>query len=117
MLSNEFAQHFADEWMEAWNSHDLTKILSHYSEDFEMASPLIVKVTGVQSSTLKGKKAVGAYWEKGLALMPTLHFELDTILVGVDSITLYYRSARGKVAEVFFFDVNNLVVKAAAHYE
>jgi hypothetical protein len=117
MLNKEFAKNFSTEWVEAWNSHDLEKILSHYTEDFEMSSPYIVQVTGEPLSILKGKKAVGAYWEKGLALNPTLHFELLNTLVGVDSITLYYRSSRGNVAEVFFFNSENQVEKAAAHYE
>ena len=117
MINKEFAQHFADEWVVAWNSHDLEKILSHYTDDFEMSSPYIAQVTGEPSSILKGKKGVSAYWQKGLALNPALHFELLNILLGVDSITLYYRSSRGNVAEVFFFNSSNQVMKAAAHYE
>ena len=117
MINKEFAQQFAGEWVAAWNSHDLVDILSHYTDDFEMSSPYIAQVTGETSSMLKGKKAVGAYWQKGLALNPALHFELLNILVGVDSITLYYRSSRGNVAEVFFFNSNKQVMKAAAHYE
>ena len=117
MINKEFSQHFADEWVAAWNSHDLVKILSHYTDDFEMSSPYIAQVTGETSSMLKGKKAVGEYWQKGLTLNPSLHFELQNILVGVDSITLYYRSSRGNVAEIFFFNLSNQVVKAAAHYE
>jgi len=35
-MTNDFAQHFAAEWIEAWNSHDLDKIFSHYVDDFEI---------------------------------------------------------------------------------
>ena len=35
------AQRFALEWIESWNSHDLERILSHYSDDVEVTSPLI----------------------------------------------------------------------------
>ena len=41
-------------------------ILSHYEDDFEMASPLIVEVAGEPSGVLHGKDKVGAYWEKAL---------------------------------------------------
>mgnify|MGYP006201126105 CR=1 FL=1 len=37
-------------------------------------------------------------------------------LVGADSITIHYRGVRGMAAEVFFFDKDRTVVKAAAHY-
>jgi ketosteroid isomerase-like protein len=67
MFSRDFADHFAAEWIEAWNNHDLNKILSHYSEDFEMSSPYIAQIAGEASGTLKGKVAVSAYWAKALA--------------------------------------------------
>jgi ketosteroid isomerase-like protein len=35
---------FARVWVNSWNSHDLDRILSHYTEDFEMTSPFIVKL-------------------------------------------------------------------------
>jgi hypothetical protein len=41
-MDSAFAQHFATEWMAAWNSHDLDRVLSHYSNYFEMSSPYIV---------------------------------------------------------------------------
>jgi len=116
MFSRDFVDHFAAEWIEAWNNHDLNRILSHYSEDFEMSSPFIAQITSAPSGTLKGKEAVGAYWAKALELMPSLHFELVTALAGVESITLYYRGARGMAAEVFFFNTNHKVKKACAHY-
>jgi len=35
-MDKEFANKFAREWVEAWNCHDLDKIMTHYAEDFEM---------------------------------------------------------------------------------
>ena len=42
MLENNFAEHFAADWIDSWNSHDLGRILSHYTDDFEMSSPIII---------------------------------------------------------------------------
>lgn len=116
MIDKNFADHFAREWIDSWNSHDLSRILSHYSDDFEMSSPVIIQVAGEPSGTLKGKDAVGAYWAKALTLIPELRFELITMLTGVNSITLYYQGARGMAAEVFHFGPNNKVIRAYAHY-
>ena len=116
MIDQTFAEDFAIDWIESWNSHELDRIVSHYSDDFEMSSPLIVQIAGEPSGTLKGKEAVGAYWAKVLALMPDLRFELVTTLVGANSITIYYRGARGMSAEIFHFDNVGKVVKAFAHY-
>lgn len=112
-----FAEHFANDWIEAWNSRDLQRVLSHYTDDFEMTSPVIIQVAGEPSGSLQGKAAIGAYWTKALQLVPDLHFELISILMGVNSITLYYKGAKGRLAaEVFFFDANQKVKKAVAHY-
>jgi hypothetical protein len=116
MLTREFADHFAQEWIAAWNSHDLDRILSHYTDDFEMSSPRIIQVAGESSGILKGKGAIGAYWRKALRLAPNLHFEPITTLVGIDTITLYYKGARGLSAEVFHFNRDGKVSRAYAHY-
>jgi SnoaL-like domain len=116
MLDKAFADHFAVDWIASWNSHDLDRILSHYIDDFEMTSPVIIKVAQEPSGTLKGKENIGAYWAKALQLVPDLHFELVTTLIGVNSITLYYQGVRGLSAEVFYFNQDGKVTKAYAHY-
>jgi len=116
MLDKTFAERFATEWIAAWNIHDLDRVLSHYADDFEMSSPIIAQIAGEPSGKLKGKKAVGAYWSSGLKLIPDLHFELVSTLVGASSITLYYKGHRGMVAEVFIFGPDEKVVSAFAHY-
>jgi ketosteroid isomerase-like protein len=57
-MDSAFAQHFATEWIAAWNAHDLDRVLSHYANDFEMSSPYIVTFAGEPSGTLVGKPAV-----------------------------------------------------------
>lgn len=116
-MNQAFVEHFAADWIDSWNAHDLGRILSHYADDFEMTSPVIVQVTGEPSGTLRGKTAVGAYWKKALELIPDLKFELIAALAGVGSITLYYKGARGRLAaEVFHFGPDEKVVRAFAHY-
>ena len=116
MIDKAFAEHFATEWIDSWNSHDLDRILSHYSDDFEMVSPLIAQIANEPSGVLKGKDAVGAYWAKALKRIPDLRFELVTTLLGVNSITIYYRGVRGLSAEVFHFNDAGKVSKTFAHY-
>jgi ketosteroid isomerase-like protein len=66
IIDTAFAEHFANEWVEAWNSHDLETVLSHYSDDFEMSSTFIIAFSPESSGTLRGKEAVGAYWAAAL---------------------------------------------------
>ena len=116
MIDKAFAEHFAADWIESWNAHDLDRILAHYSDDFEMSSPYIITVAGEASGTLRGKGAVRAYWVLALDLIPNLHFDLVATLIGVNSITLYYNSVRGAAAEVFHYNQDGKIARAYAHY-
>lgn len=117
MIDTEFAERFAHEWIEAWNSHDLEAVLSHYSDDFEMSSPFIIAFSSDSGGTLQGKEAVAQYWAVALEKFSDLHFVLDSVFVGADSVAVSYTSVLDKKAvEVFFFDENGKVVKAVAHY-
>src|SRR3989441_9324770 len=56
MIDRNWAEAFAREWVDAWNAHDLERILSHYTDDFEMASPLIVERMGVAKRPVEGER-------------------------------------------------------------
>lgn len=116
MITRDQAERFAREWIEAWNSHDLERILSHYHDDFVMSSPRIAVVVGEASGVLRGKSAIGAYWARALAAAPELHFELIETFVGADSVVLHYRGVRGPAVETFFFDEASRVVRSSANY-
>lgn len=98
MIDTEFAECFAHEWVEAWNSHDLDAILFHYSDDFEMSSPFIITFSPESGGTLRGKEAVAQYWATALEKFSDLHFVLDSVFVGADSIALTYTSVLDKKA-------------------
>ena len=117
MIEKDFAEEFARDWIESWNSRDLDRILSHYSDQFEMSSPKITQIAGEPSGTLKGKESVRNYWAKALDLLPDLRFELIALMIGVNSLTLTYKGARGQMAaEVLHFGPDHKVTKAYAHY-
>lgn len=109
---------FAEEWVAAWNAHDLDRILAHYSDDFEMASPFIASLAGEPTGTLRGKDAVGAYWREALDHFPDLRFELTGVYAGVNSVAIHYEGVRGiRACEVLILGEDGLVTKAVAHYE
>lgn len=117
MIDTDWAMAFARDWIASWNARDMDRILSHYSDDFEMCSPLVMERTGRASGRLIGRDAVRAYWEPSLAATPPLRFELLDVLVGVDSVTLYYRNVgRRLVAETFFIDASSRVTKAVSQW-
>lgn len=110
------ARVFAENWIAAWNAHDIDAVLIDFSDDFEFLSPFISQVVDEISGKLAGKAAVRAYWTTALARLPNLHFELVDVLSGVDSLCVLYRGHRGLSAEVFEFDTDGQVVRARALY-
>jgi len=115
-ITQAFADDFAREWVDAWNSHDIERILSHYSDDFEMTSPLIAQRGFSATGSLRGKEAVRAYWTPAVGPGSTLQFELIQALVSVDSIAIHYRSGSRLCVEVVRFNAQGVVIAGAAHY-
>jgi hypothetical protein len=110
-ITPEFANSFAEDWIAAWNSHELPRILEHYSEDVEIHSPGVITVGGHPSGVLKGKGAVAAYW--GMALKaPGLTYELVDVLAGVGSVAIHWRRPGREVVEVMEFNATCKVVRA-----
>ena len=117
MMDLAWAREFAREWIAAWNAHDLDRILSHYTDDFEMSSPYIVERMHEPAGRLKGKEQIRPYWQAGLDTAPPLRFELVDVFAGVESIAIYYRSIGRKMAcEILFFNTARQVVRGIAHY-
>ena len=100
----EAAEAYAVQWAEDWNSHDLERILSHYTEDVAWASPTIVRVMNDPSGELHGKDALHAYFSFAMEQMTDLHFVVEHVRAGVNSIVIGYRNERGiPVSEVLTF--------------
>src|SRR5688500_2412083 len=96
MLTSEQASELAQAWLAAWNGGDLEVILSHWAEDCVFRSPLVHKLMNEPSGCIRGKPALRAYWGRALAQSPNLHFVLDSLFVGHDSLVIAYRNQRGQ---------------------
>ncbi|HWS66309.1 MAG TPA: nuclear transport factor 2 family protein [Steroidobacteraceae bacterium] len=117
MIDQAWAREFAKEWIAAWNSHDLERILSHYVDDFEMSSPLIIERKIDPSGVLRGKAAIREYWTIGLAAVPPIQFELMDVHVGINSIGILYRSiGRRRVIELLTFNDKREVIRGSGLY-
>ena len=110
-------QKLATEWIAAWNSHDLERVLKLYTEDAEMTSPYIVTLGFDASGTLRGKDRLRAYWSKALTLRPDLHFVLIEAFINPDSVAVLYRNDLGKqVCEYLRLDDADLIRQASGNY-
>ena len=117
-MTSEEARSFAAEWIDTWNRHDLEGILAHYEEDIVFSSPFAIRLLGVADGTLRGRASLRAYFQRGLAAYPDLHFKLLHVAVGVESVTLIYHSVNGLLAaETMFLDAQGRIRRVLAQYE
>lgn len=117
-LQPAFAREFAQDWIDAWNSHNLERILAHYDEEVALTSPIALKLSN-GDGTLRGKNALRQYFQRGLEAYPNLRFDhLDT-LFGIETIVIYYmNNVRGsKTAEVMLLNASGKIVRVWANYD
>ncbi len=117
MLTREQAHELAEHWIQAWNSHDLDEIMSHYEEDVVLVSPVAAKILNDPSGTVKGKEALRNYFKKGLEVYPDLKFELIDVMWGLFSVVVYYINQKGsKAGELMEVSSTGKITKVIAHY-
>ena len=109
---------FAQEWLMAWNSHDLNKIMEHYSEKIDFVSRIIQQMGINAEGKISNKSDLKDYFSKALQKYPDLHFELYHELKGSHSIVLFYRSINNSFSAEYM-ELNNegKVSKVRAHYK
>jgi SnoaL-like domain len=106
---------FAEDWIAAWNAHDLERILSHYAAEIVFLSPVAEKRVG--NGRVIGISALRGYWAAGLAVQPDLRFELTDVLAGHMCLTILYSNHRGQsAAETLEFGTDGKVVRSYACY-
>lgn len=95
---------FAAAWRDAWNSHDLDAILAHFTDDVIFTSPAAQRIVG-GDGVIRGKEALRSYWRAGFELIVDLHFEVEAVYSGVNTVVINYRNQLGNlVCEVLHFD-------------
>ena len=97
-MTKDKAWGLAQQWIEAWNSHDLDRIMALYDDSVELTSPVAARLLD-GNGTVQGKENVRAYFQRGLQAYPELAFDLKNVLWGVKSVVLYYESHKSKTQE------------------
>ncbi|MGC4253109.1 MAG: nuclear transport factor 2 family protein [Sphingobium sp.] len=95
---------FAEEWQNAWNAHDLERLLAHFHDDILFTSPVAAGLLPETKGYIRGKEALRAYWAAGLRHISDLHFTVEQIFAGMDTLVIQYRNQKDVVvSEVLHF--------------
>jgi ketosteroid isomerase-like protein len=105
------------EWIAAWNSHDLERVLALYTDEAEMTSDKIQALGFEAGGTLRGKDRLRAYWGKALTLLPNLRFDLIDTYVSPDSVVVFYQNERGaQICEYLRLDATGKIRQGSANH-
>ncbi len=95
----------AMKWFEAFNTHDLEKLLALYHNEAEHFSPKL-KIREPQTNGLiKGKQALRTWWQDAFDRLPSLRYEVKKLTADEEQVFMeYIRHVQGeedlKVGEV-----------------
>ena len=116
-MTRDEAWNLANHWVAAWNAHDLDLIMSHYEDVIELTSPVAARLLGLPDGKVVGKANLRAYFQRGLEAYPELHFHLEDVLWGLNSVVLYYTNQKGtRTGEFMELSAIGKVARVAAHY-
>jgi len=74
-MTSEELIHIANQWMEAFNEKDLTKLLLLYDENAEHYSPKLKVRHPETKGLIKGKEALRKWWEDAFVRLPSLRYK------------------------------------------
>jgi hypothetical protein len=118
-ITAAFAHQFAREWVDAWNAHDLDRILDHYDDQVALISPVALNLLNNGTGAVEGKPALRDYFTRGLKAYPDLRFDLVDVLWGVETVVVSYNNnvRDGRSAEVMQFNSSGKVSRVWANYD
>jgi predicted ester cyclase len=116
-VTRDEASQLANDWVAAWNAHDLDLVMGHYDEAVELTSPVAARLLGTADGKVIGKANLRAYFARGLEAYPQLQFRLEDVLWGLNSVVLYYTNQKGtRTAEFMEISAAGKVVRVVANY-
>lgn len=88
----------AERWLQAWNTHDVDRILALYASDARHTSQRVLTLGG-SDHTLHGRDAIGEYFRGALERYPALRFEPISVSTGPRTVVIEYHVHRIGVIE------------------
>ena len=116
-MTKEAAWELANHWVQAWNNHDLDSIMTHYEDAVELTSPVAAQLLALADGRVVGKANLRAYFQRGLKAYPELHFQLEDVLWGVNSLLLLYKNQKGtRTGEFMELSAAGKISRVVANY-
>ena len=119
-MPNKANLSIAYEWFEAFNEHNLEKLLSLYADDAQHYSPKLKLRQPETNGLISGKNALRTWWKDSFERLPTLKYTPTRFIADDTSIFMEYtRQVQGEedmtVGEVLEIS-NGLIVGSRVYH-
>ncbi len=110
----------AHAWFEAFNSHNLEKLLSLYDNEAEHFSPKLKIRHPETNGLVMGKNALRNWWQEAFDRLPTLNYKVTSLTANSDRVFMeYVRTVQNEedmlVAEVLEIKEGVIVASRVYH--
>ncbi len=109
----------AQRWLDAWNAHDVERIMALYAAGARHTSTRVRALDG-QDKTVRGA-AIADYFRAALARYPSLRFEPISVSTGPRTVVIEYRATgldRNEVTvELLELDAHGLIVHSRVYHD
>ena len=96
---------------------DVDAVLRHFHDDVVFTSPVAAEMFPETRGVVRGKSALRHYWAAALQRISDLHFTVEGVYRGVDTLVIAYRNQNnGLVNEVLKFGDDSLVIEGHGTY-
>ena len=111
-------QALAHAWIDAFNAHDVPRLVALYAEACTHTSPKLRAAGG--EGCIRGKAALTTWWQGAMNAMPSLRYELLTVTASEARVFIEYtRHCDGQapmaIAEVFDVAGGHIVASRVFH--
>jgi ketosteroid isomerase-like protein len=119
-MSTDQLNKIAQQWFDAFNAHDLEKLLALYEEDAEHFSPKLKSLYPETNGLIKGKNDLRAWWRDAFERLPSLQYEVIRFTPHDDRVFMeYIRHVKGEediyVGEMLEVKDGRIIASAVFH--
>ena len=77
-------------WFEAFNAHNLEKLLSLYDDEAQHFSPKLKIRQPETNGLVTGKEALRTWWKDSFDRLPSLHYKVTSLTSNADRVFMEY---------------------------
>jgi len=89
-MTNNELNRIAIEWFDAFNQHDLERLLALYDDNAEHYSPKLKIFQPHTMGLIKGKEALRAWWQDSFNRLPSLQYKVLHLIAHENRVFMEY---------------------------